>query len=661
MADVDPLSQAISRLSPVSGQNSSGVNTVLRSAEDRLSLGAARSSSSVLTADGLDAWSSFVPNSVLHQMNNITTSDGNSELPPLRTFEAATLFADASGFTALTEKLAQHKNGAELMCEIMNRFIGAVIQIVHQHGGDVVKFAGDAVSCIFEVGDVGGSGAAHLQQAVGRATCCALELHRKLHNFVGYDDGTEASRVLLCLHIGVGCGTVTMMHLGGHHGRWEYVLAGDPQNQATEGEPLATSGETCLSPQAWAIVQGVATGTRVAGGSSAGEAGEAAPFMLVTAIDVDAIELSLGPHVAAPLRMLRAPEELLPLLRRYVPSSVAAKLHGGVRGDADLSEMRQVSVVFLNCVGLRLAPAADGDWSAARAAGQAVMACVQEEVHHAEGQVNKMLVDDKGTIFLCAFGLPPRPHSDDAFRAVRTSLVLAATFSGARDEFGGTRACIGVGSGRAFAGVVGASGDGLNRREFTTMGDCVNVAARMMGLASKPGATRQVLMDEDTKESVKELVFFEALPETRLKGKADPIALFAPLKEKPKKAGSTSVARSGRDEEYWRLRGVVAELLVYQEQSGLILLIGGRGSGKNILVQALESFGAEAGMVVLRGVPGKDDGAAGAKHRRSVGTASGQQGGVSSERDGEEPAFEVWLPAANPNPNHNRNPNPNPN
>ena len=35
---------------------------------------------------------------------------------------------------------------------------------------------------------------------------------------------------------------------------------------------------------------------------------------------------------------------------------------------------------------------------------------------------------------------------------------------------------------------------------------------------------------------MKELVFFEALPETRLKGKADPIALFAPLKEKPLEA-----------------------------------------------------------------------------------------------------------------------------
>ena len=227
----------------------SGVITALHS-----SMGPSGFSSVGLTADDLDAWSSFVPHNVLHQMNQSTVSDERKL--PSRTFEAATLFADASGFTALTEKLAQRKNGAELMCEIMNRFIGAVIQIVHQHGGDVVKFAGDAVSCIFEVGDAD-SDAAHLQQAVQRATCCALELHRKLHNFVGYDEGTEDSRVLLSLHIGVGCGTVTMMHVGGHFGKWEYVLAGDPQNQATEGEPLATSGETCLSPQAWEIVAGV--------------------------------------------------------------------------------------------------------------------------------------------------------------------------------------------------------------------------------------------------------------------------------------------------------------------------------------------------------------------------------------------------------------------
>ena len=40
-----------------------------------------------------------------------------------------------------------------------------------------------------------------------------------------------------------------------------------------------------------------------------------------------------------------------------------------------------------------------------------IHACTQ--VHYMEGEVNKMLVDDKGTILLCAFGLPPRSHPDD--------------------------------------------------------------------------------------------------------------------------------------------------------------------------------------------------------------------------------------------------------
>ena len=33
------------------------------------------------------------------------------------------MFCDASGFTALTEKLAQQPNGAERMCSIMNEFL----------------------------------------------------------------------------------------------------------------------------------------------------------------------------------------------------------------------------------------------------------------------------------------------------------------------------------------------------------------------------------------------------------------------------------------------------------------------------------------------------------------------------------------------------------
>ena len=64
---------------------------------------------------------------------------------------ASSLIVAASGFTALTERLAQKKNGAELMCSIMNRYLGEMITITSNFSGDVIKFAGDALLVIFRV------------------------------------------------------------------------------------------------------------------------------------------------------------------------------------------------------------------------------------------------------------------------------------------------------------------------------------------------------------------------------------------------------------------------------------------------------------------------------------------------------------------------------
>lgn len=51
-----------------------------------------------------------------------------------------------------------------------------------------------------------------------------------------------------------------------------------------------------------------------------------------------------------------APPELTPLMRRYVPNAVALRLDSGaVSGSDVLSEIREVSVVFINLKGLRLA------------------------------------------------------------------------------------------------------------------------------------------------------------------------------------------------------------------------------------------------------------------------------------------------------------------
>jgi class 3 adenylate cyclase len=70
--------------------------------------------------------------------------------PPTRPFEerfpAAVLFADITGFNTLAENLARcGPNGAEELAKVLNDYFGRLIDIISAHGGEVVKFAGDAV------------------------------------------------------------------------------------------------------------------------------------------------------------------------------------------------------------------------------------------------------------------------------------------------------------------------------------------------------------------------------------------------------------------------------------------------------------------------------------------------------------------------------------
>ena len=68
-------------------------------------------------------------------------------------------------------------------------------------------------------------------------------------------------------------------------------------------------------------------------------------------------------------------------------------------------------------------------------------------------------------------------------------------------------ASVGVTSGVAFCGVVGSAG---NRREYTVLGDVVNLAARLMQHAGRTGV--QVLVDEPTAYASRSVLAFEELP-----------------------------------------------------------------------------------------------------------------------------------------------------
>ena len=70
---------------------------------------------------------------------------------PYREFDATLVSADLSGFTVLSERLAQKgKAGAEELILVVSGCFEGLIGIAARHGGDVLKFRGDALLLLFE-------------------------------------------------------------------------------------------------------------------------------------------------------------------------------------------------------------------------------------------------------------------------------------------------------------------------------------------------------------------------------------------------------------------------------------------------------------------------------------------------------------------------------
>jgi class 3 adenylate cyclase len=90
----------------------------------------------------------FVPETLIDYINNKVTGD---HLKPASFFlHGVCLLVDISGFTKLSSAFcAQGKNGIDGLQLATNGFMGKLVEIIYAYGGDIIKFAGDAIICIF--------------------------------------------------------------------------------------------------------------------------------------------------------------------------------------------------------------------------------------------------------------------------------------------------------------------------------------------------------------------------------------------------------------------------------------------------------------------------------------------------------------------------------
>ena len=125
----------------------------------------------------------FLPSVVQRDLTSGGAPPRAGQAPTPAPFRGAVLFADASGFTALTEKLATRADGAEKLCETLNVYFGAILRLAAEMGGDVISFSGDAVTILWAArgdGDGDGDEEATLGGCVRAAARCALAMHDEL-------------------------------------------------------------------------------------------------------------------------------------------------------------------------------------------------------------------------------------------------------------------------------------------------------------------------------------------------------------------------------------------------------------------------------------------------------------------------------------------------
>ncbi len=484
----------------------------------------------------------FVPASVLERAlsdHRPLTEATHSRFP------AAVLFADISGFTRLSERLAgRGAHGVEDLTRILNSYFGRLIEIIHTHGGDVAKFAGDALLAVWRAGDE-----AALASCVHAAANCALAARTALRGFALDGGGT------LALRLGLGAGEVDAATIGGIFGRWEYVVYGPALNEATRAAAQAEPDHVTAGPHAWEYLRGHFAGTEGVGGTR--------------------VDAALEPLLFTPLTRPEPSDDIAEFLLSYIPAAIHQRL--AARQSAWLGEMRRITVLFVNLPDVRADTPVE--------TMQRAMRSLQEGLYRFEGSVNKLSIDEKGVTLVAALGLPPLSHEDDAERGVRAALELRARLDNV--GWGGS---IGITRGRVFCGTIGSE----RRCEYTIIGDVVNLSARLM-----QAAHGGILCDGATREAAGERLAFETLEPVVVKGKSQPIPIFRPLGEAlPHARLSGGSPMIGRVAEQRVVHDRLA-LLASKGEGGVVVIEGEAGIGKSRFVAGIVEVAGSHGLRAL--------------------------------------------------------------
>ncbi len=151
----------------------------------------------------------------------------------IEAIRAAIWLSDMRGFTAVSEQLSP-----QALIDRLNRYFGAQVPAILDHGGEVLKFMGDGLLAIFPI-----AGDADATAVCRRTLAGALEARKRVAELPRVSDSEDAIRFGLALHVG----EVMYGNIGGGN-RLDFTCIGPAVNLAARLEKVASKlGETVVA------------------------------------------------------------------------------------------------------------------------------------------------------------------------------------------------------------------------------------------------------------------------------------------------------------------------------------------------------------------------------------------------------------------------------
>jgi class 3 adenylate cyclase/tetratricopeptide (TPR) repeat protein len=477
----------------------------------------------------------YVPNILLRHLAD--TPDATT-----RTLDATLLFADISGFTRLSERLARRgREGAEELVDALAAAFSGLLAVAYANDGSLLKFGGDALLLLFD-------GDAQLERA-----CRSAAGMRQTLRDVGPLE-TSAGKVTLRMSQGLHSGELHLFLVGGSHR--ELLVAGPGATAVTVVEKAARPGEIVVSAETAARLPPALVGQR------------RGPGRLLT---------------GTPRGRERGPRTLpqLPPVEA-VAGCLSTEVRAHVAAGQQPPEHRHVTTAFVRFSGTDALIASAGVAACADAL-DALVRDVQAAADEFEVCFLQSDVDaDGGKLTLTAGA--PRMVGDDEER-----MLLTLSRIGERERALPIR--IGVNRGSVFCGDVGAP----YRRCYTVMGDAVNLSARVMAHAAlgEVWATPGVIERSATAFAIEPVAAFT------VKGKRAPVeawSLGRPTGRRARDGVAVRFPFVGRLPELRALEDAIGTLA--GGAGRLVQITGEPGVGKTRLIEELRA--RAAGLTKLR-------------------------------------------------------------